>query len=356
LTRKIYVVIAARNEEKCIADTLNSIHQQSYPVDKIFVIANNCTDNTADVAAKNGATVLNMLNNQHMKAGALNFALEKIIPDLQDTDCVLVMDADTKLSNNLVEECLKNFKKNPRAGAVGSIFIGRPTTTLLGQLQLMEFWRYRRQIHRNGDMAFVLSGTASLFLVRTLKEVKNARNNGLLPLSKGSYYDVSSLTEDNEITLSIKKLDFDCPVANVFSETDVMDEFKKLKNQRVRWYQGALVNLKNFGTSLPWHMRWIYWKQQIGLLVSLIMFSLICLVLIMTQIFFGGIIITWIWLIPLVVLVLERTSTVWELGWKSRFIAITIIPEQIYSILLLLIYGIALKNFLINKKGQWGNT
>lgn len=356
LDRKIYVIIAARNEENCIAETLTSIHQQTYPVNKIFVVANNCTDDTAKIANQNGAIVFEMLKNPHMKAGALNYAIEKIIPQFKDTDCILIMDADTKLSVNLVEKCIEKFDENPKVGAVGSIFTGRPSQSLLGQLQLMEFWRYRRQIHRNGNIAFVLSGTASLFLVKTLKEVKKARNDGRLPYGGGNYYDICGLTEDNEITLAIKTLDYDCPTSNVFSETDVMDTLIKLKNQRIRWYQGAMVNLKAFGWSLPYHLRWTYWKQQIGLFTSLILFFLILTSLAINQFVLGGIILTWIWLIPLGILVIEQTITVWSLGWKARLIAISIIPEQIYNILLLLIYGIALKNFIISKKGQWQNT
>lgn len=354
--RNIIAVIPARNEADMIKATIQSVAAQTTMVERIVVIANNCTDNTAEASRESGAEVLEMTENEHMKSGALNYALEQLIPNLHDEDCILVMDADTNLSEDLVEKCLQKFDDNPNAGAVGSIFTGRPSRSLLGRLQLMEYWRYRRQIHRNGNRAFVLSGTASVFLVKTLKAVKEGRNDGRLPNGGGGFYDICGRTEDNEITLAILKLGYDCPVADVFSVTDVMEKPKKLVRQRERWYNGALVNLKAYGRSLPWYMRFIYWKQQIGLFFSLIVFLMITTLLTISPFTNGGISVTKWWLVPLGILAIERTITVWSLGWRARLIALSIIPEQIYSIFLLLIYGQALINFAIGKRGKWHAT
>lgn len=355
-TRKVVVLIPSRNEADSIGSTIQTVKDQTYKTDEIIVVANNCTDNTAEVAKKCGVSVMEMPDNKHMKAGALNYALEKIVPDLDDDDCILIMDADTSLTNDLIEKCLVVLDEDPIAGAVGSIFTGRTSSSLLGRLQLMEFWRYRRQIHRNGDKAFVLSGTASLFLVGTLRAVKARRQDGSLPFSSGSYYDVLGRTEDNEITLAILKLGYKCPTANAFSVTDVMESPIKLINQRERWYNGALVNLKAYGTDLPWFMKWVYWKQQLGLLISLLAFFALMTLIVVSFAIVGGITVTWFWLLPILLLAIERTKTVWSLGWKARFIAALVIPEQIYNMLLLLVFGLALKNFAFSRQGQWHST
>ncbi len=353
--KKVIALIPARNEAESILGTIESIRRQTMPVDKIIVIANNCTDETAEVSLKHGACVIEMLENKRMKAGALNYALEKIVPELNDDDYILIMDADTTLANNLIEKCIESFNKNPRAGAVSSIFTGRACKSLLGTLQVMEFWRYRRQIIRNGYRAFVLTGTASVFKVKALKDVKKGRLNGSLPNYSNSYYDVYGRTEDNEITLAILKLGYDCPVADVFSQTDVMEDINKLIKQRERWYNGALINLKSYGRSLPWYMRFVYWRQQIGLILSLIFLLMITSVFII-GFAFNVLQVTSVWLIPLSILAIERTSTVWSLGWKPRIIAATIIIEQIYSVILILIFGLGLINFIVNKKGSWYTT
>jgi glycosyltransferase involved in cell wall biosynthesis len=56
---KFGVIIAARNEENVIGHLLDSINNQTYPKEliKLFVIADNCTDNTATVCREKGAIV-----------------------------------------------------------------------------------------------------------------------------------------------------------------------------------------------------------------------------------------------------------------------------------------------------------
>ena len=56
---KYGILIAARNEKAVIGNLLDSINKQDYPKDKltVFVVADNCTDNTAEIARKHGAKV-----------------------------------------------------------------------------------------------------------------------------------------------------------------------------------------------------------------------------------------------------------------------------------------------------------
>lgn len=338
-----------------IQQTIESLNNQTIPVSSIVVVANNCTDKTAEVSQDAGAIVLEMPTNSNMKAGALNYALEKIIPEIQDEDCILIMDGDTTLSPTLIEKCLLCLEQNPMAGAVSSIFTARPCKSLLGMLQAMEFWRYRRQISRNGYRAFVLTGTASLFRVQALKAVKQARLKGTLPNYSNSYYDTKGRTEDNEMTLALLSLGYDCLATEAFSKTDVMESVGKVIKQRERWYNGAMINLKSYGRALPWYLKWVYWKQQIALSLSMLFVSAIILTLIIIACL-GTLEITKLWIAMLLILGFERTATVWQLGWKARIIAMTILPEQLYSFLLTIIFGISLVHFYTGKQGSWHAT
>lgn len=62
------VLISARNENAVIGDLIHSIRVQNYPQDliDIFVIADNCTDNTAAVAQEAGAIVFPRFNTEHI--------------------------------------------------------------------------------------------------------------------------------------------------------------------------------------------------------------------------------------------------------------------------------------------------
>ncbi|MEW5897783.1 MAG: glycosyltransferase family 2 protein, partial [Bacillota bacterium] len=78
-TKSFAIVIAAHNEEKVIGELLKSIWQLKYPKElyEVFVIADNCTDNTARIARSLNATVFERFNkNQRGKGYALEFGFK----------------------------------------------------------------------------------------------------------------------------------------------------------------------------------------------------------------------------------------------------------------------------------------
>ena len=78
---KYGVVVSARNEEAVIGNLIKSIQNTDYPQDKlqIFIVAHNCTDNTAKVCRELGATVYEYNNeNEKTKGYALKYLFERI--------------------------------------------------------------------------------------------------------------------------------------------------------------------------------------------------------------------------------------------------------------------------------------
>lgn len=355
LSSEVVVIVPAWNEEATISATVASIRQQTVPVDGIVVVVNNTTDNTAAVAQAAGAEVLIMSSNKHKKAGAINYALTALRHLFSDHTFVLVMDADTTLDSRFVEAALGEMEQNPRAGGVSSVFEGRTSDTILGAMQQMEYFRYQRDIRRNGNRAFVLSGTASLIRWVALSEIKQARQKGnVLPRGE-SYYDVHSLTEDNELTFALLTLDWDCPAPGVTSTTDVMESLTDLQRQRRRWYLGALGNLWQYGTKMPWHLRWIYWRQQIGLALSIMTCAVVLVALVLnTLLGSGGM--SWPFVLLLGLHLFERIVTVWAMGWRYRLIALAYIPELLYALVLLGIYILAASDHVRGQKGSWHAT
>ena len=62
------------------------------------------------------------------------------------------------------------------------------------------------------------------------------------------------------------------------------------------------------------------------------------------------------WTLPCLLLAAERTVTVWGMGWRARMYAVTVVPEQIYTMLLTWAYLRALATFLRGRKGGWQAT
>lgn len=351
----VTVVIPAHNEAEGIAACVESLHRQTRRPDRIVVVADNCTDETALIAERAGAEVIVTSGNEHKKAGALNQALDAIVPELAGHDGVLIMDADTTVSPEFIEVALRTLDDDPDAGGVSSVFIGREARSLLGEMQRMEYFRYGRDLRRNGDQAFVMSGTASVFRVSALREVRSARDGRILPEGDG-YYDVYSLTEDNELTFALKTLGRTCPAPGVTSVTDVMEDLPSLYHQRHRWYLGALRNLRNYGLRLPVHLRWLYWRQQLGLCLSALTVTLI-----LASLTLGLVLQTpwsWspLWLIPTAVLFLERVTTVWRMGVRQRIIAALLVPELLFALFLVGTFVMAFADFVRGRKGTWRAT
>jgi len=100
-THRFAILIPAHNEESAVPATLRACADLDYPAAmyKVYVVADNCTDRTAKVAAAAGATVLKRRDDERRGKGyALAWALERILPDRPDA--VVVLDADCRLDRH----------------------------------------------------------------------------------------------------------------------------------------------------------------------------------------------------------------------------------------------------------------
>lgn len=108
------ILIAARNEEMVIGNLIDSIKQQDYPKELIdvFVVADNCDDNTFSVASDHGAIVYER-NDQRLKGKsyALKFLIEKIYEEYKEKnyEAYFIFDADNLLSRNYIKEMNKAY-------------------------------------------------------------------------------------------------------------------------------------------------------------------------------------------------------------------------------------------------------
>lgn len=116
---KYAVIIAARNEELVIGKLIKSIKNQKYPekLIDIFVVADNCTDNTARVAEEAGAIVRERFNKALIGKGyALDYMLKIIEKEYSSRkyEGYFVFDADNLLDENYILEMNKTFSQGYR--------------------------------------------------------------------------------------------------------------------------------------------------------------------------------------------------------------------------------------------------
>jgi cellulose synthase/poly-beta-1,6-N-acetylglucosamine synthase-like glycosyltransferase len=347
---RIVALIPARNEGDRIASAVNGLHAQTLHLDTVIAVTNNCTDDhaTREAARDADAWVLDIHNVQGKKAGALNHALDKVLPTLDDQDLVLVQDADTVLNPQFVEHAAAAMSR--KVGAVGGIFYGEPGGGLLGQLQRMEYQRYAWEIGRSGGKATVLTGTASLFRVRVLRQIKAARLTGELG-GGTSYYSLASLTEDDEITKAVKTMGYrtmsptPCTVT-----TEVMTTLPALWNQRIRWQRGALENLRDYGwtkVTAP------YFGKQIMMGGGALAFATYLLFVALQLAYLGHLGVSPFWTAIGGIFIVEKVVSVWAAGWRSRLLAAVMLPELAYDLFQHAVYFRALVDLVMRREERW---
>ena len=105
--------IAAHNEESVIGNLVRSIGEQDYPSELIdtFVVADACTDNTAEEARRAGAIVYERNDLARKgKSWVLDYGFDRILNEYGDTyEAFFVFDADNLLSKGYVTEMNKVF-------------------------------------------------------------------------------------------------------------------------------------------------------------------------------------------------------------------------------------------------------
>lgn len=116
--KKFTVVIPAHNEEKILENSLRSILDIDYPRScfDVYVIADNCSDQTAAVAKRMGVCCLERFDAGNMGKGyALQWFFDYTIENNFLNDIFLIIDADTIVSRNILKEMNTRFCQGAQA-------------------------------------------------------------------------------------------------------------------------------------------------------------------------------------------------------------------------------------------------
>ena len=118
------VIVSARNEEGVIGELLESLNRQNYPKEllDLYVVADNCTDDTAGAARRAGAFVYERFDQVHKGKGyAMDYLFRRLKEEGKDCyDGYFVFDADNLVDANFVAEMkrkmslgIKQLKADP---------------------------------------------------------------------------------------------------------------------------------------------------------------------------------------------------------------------------------------------------
>ena len=230
---KYAVMISARNESQVIGDLIHSIRVQNYPQEliSIFVIADNCTDNTAEIARNAGATeVYERFNDEEVGKGyALNYGWHEIQKrnDAESFEAYFVFDADNVLDANYFREMNKVFDGGAEASTSyrNSKNYGSNWISAGYAIWFLREAKYLSQARLTLNTSCAISGTGFFIAAHVLKESGGWKWH---LLTEDIEFSASSIIEGRRIAY--------CPTAMLYDEQPIT--FIDSWNQRFRWAKG----------------------------------------------------------------------------------------------------------------------
>ena len=152
---KFAILIAARNEELVIGPLINSLLTQDYPAElyDIWVIPNNCTDNTARAAEQFGAKVLECTVPVKSKGEVLRFAYNRLRG--RRYDAWVVFDADNVVDSRFLAE-MNNARLAGAQAAQGYRDSKNPYDTAVSGCSSIYYWMMDR-FHNGGKAGMGVS-------------------------------------------------------------------------------------------------------------------------------------------------------------------------------------------------------
>lgn len=133
---RVAVLVPAHNESRHVLPTIECLRPQLGPGDRLLVVADNCSDDTAALARAAGAMVVERSDTTRRGKGyALDFGVDCLRPD--PPDVVLVVDADCVLSDGAVEAIARDCHDSGMPVQMLDLMQARPGAGL--KLRVLEF-------------------------------------------------------------------------------------------------------------------------------------------------------------------------------------------------------------------------
>lgn len=237
------VLIAAHNEEQVVGALIENLKTLNYPKEMfdIFVIADNCTDRTADIAREMGVYPCERFNDKLRGKGyAIEWMLKELWKRPKSYDSVVILDADNLVSPDFLLH-MNNDLCNGSKVIQGYLDTKNPHDSWVTSAYAISYWycnRLWQMPRRNLGMANYLGGTGMCFDSALLKEMG---------------WGATSLVEDLEFTMRCVQrgiyptLNYD---AKVYDEKPL--SFKASCKQRLRWMQGHFHVARRYFFPLLW--------------------------------------------------------------------------------------------------------
>lgn len=237
------VLVAAHNEEQVVGALIDNLKKLDYPQElyDVFVICDNCTDGTAEIARSMGVYACERTN-YHLrgKGYAIEWMLKELWGMPRQYDAVVMFDADNLVNPDFLQLMNDDLCEGHRV-IQGYLDTKNPGDSWITAAYAITYWYCNRlwQLSRtNLKMSNFLGGTGMCFDSALLKDMG---------------WGATSLVEDLEFSMRCVKRNI-YPVLNY--DAKVYDEkpvsFRASARQRLRWMQGHFNVARNYFFPLLW--------------------------------------------------------------------------------------------------------
>jgi cellulose synthase/poly-beta-1,6-N-acetylglucosamine synthase-like glycosyltransferase len=229
----VAILIPAHNETLVISQTLQSIMPQLGAKDQVLVVADNCSDNTADIARHLGATVAERFNKEHRGKGyALDYGLQQL--KANPPEVVIIIDADCIISENAIALLAQACMQHKRPVQALYEMQSQPNPSIKALVAAFA-WIVKNKVRPLGFKAIglpcQLMGTGMAFLWQDILLVNLASGHIVEDMKLGV-----DLTRHNKPPLFLPEV----LVTSVFPPTQAATN-----TQRARWEHGHLSVIVN---------------------------------------------------------------------------------------------------------------
>ena len=237
---KIAVIIAARNEENVITHLIDSLKKQKYPEElyNIFVVPNNCIDETEKVALEAHANIIECREIVSSKGEVLKYTFEYMGKNHSEYDAYCILDADNIVHPKFLSRMNDALCAGYRV-AQGYRDSKNPSDTWISSCYSLYYWTqnyFFNKARMNIGWSSSINGTGFMIKKDVIEEFG---------------FNTITLTEDIEFAAQ-------CAINKVkiafVNDAITYDEqpltFKESWKQRKRWSIGTIQCFKNYSKKL----------------------------------------------------------------------------------------------------------
>lgn len=345
--KRVTVLVPAHNEESVIHSTLENLNRELQTKHDLVVIADNCTDRTAEIARDLGATVIKRHDHKLRGKGyALDYGLRYI--ESKPPDVVVFVDADCIVAPGSIERLSTTALRTQRP-VQATYLMEKPKLSSPKESVSAFAFKVKNLVRPYGlsrlKMPCLLTGTGMAFPIDAIRSVDLANGN---------------LVEDMKLGFDLSIAGYPplfSPEANV---TGILpSQTQAAKTQRTRWEHGHLQTLLTYAPELfkasLRKKRFDLFVTALDLCVPPLSLLVVFWIFVMVLSLFAAVLGTWI---PLTIastagcLLIVAIMSSWNCFGRSDLPLMELLTIPMYILLKIPLY----LKFLVQPQNSWVRT